>query len=75
MNNLKTEEIKKNPYFIIVFIRKIECGTIIVKLLKQHVISIKKMDKNVRIFVYFSAPTLLCSAPPLLCHDYYKKSV
>ena len=42
MNNLKTEEIKKNPYFIIVFIRKIECGTIIVKLLKQHVISIKK---------------------------------
>lgn len=34
MNNLKTQEIKKNPYFIIVFIRKIECGTILVKPVK-----------------------------------------
>ena len=39
MNNWKIAKIKKNIIFFIVFIRKIECGTIFVK---QHVIIIIK---------------------------------
>ena len=59
MNNLKTTEIKKNPFILIVFRRKIECRTIFLKLLQQHVIIIsKKVDTNITISGYIFAPLL-----------------
>ena len=51
MNILKTAKIKINPHFFIIFMRKTECRTIFLKLLKMHAIIIKKVDKNVRISV------------------------
>ena len=57
MNILKTAKIKINPHFFIIFMRKTECRTIFLKLLKMHAIIIKKVDKNVRISVYIVCAT------------------
>ena len=55
---------KKTTFFII-FIRKNECRTIFLKLIKMHVIIILKMDKNVRISINIErATSLIAKTPP-----------
>ena len=52
MVNVKTAKLKKKIYVM-------ECRTILVKLLKQHVIIIKKSGKNIRISVKIAHATSL----------------